>query len=133
MIIIGSGSRDWLDHKPIQKVMYRLMDIHNNFMYYHGDQRGFDTLSKQQLRLLGHPKEQIKAFPYVRELGKAGGMVRNRNMLAEALSIDDNVMLIAMPLAKSIGTYGMISICKSAKIVVEVYDIEGNIINESSK
>lgn len=127
MIIIGTGSRHWIDHKPIQIVMYRLMDTYKDFIYYHGNQRGFDTISKQQLRLLGHPKEQIKAFPYISALGKAGGMQRNRDMLSDALKMDTDVMLIAMPLENSIGTYGMINICKTAKIQVEIYNPDGEL------
>lgn len=127
MIIIGSGSRDWVDYKPIQKVMIRLIDTYKDFIYFHGDQRGFDKISKNHLQLLGHPIEKIKAFPYIKELGKAGGMVRNQQMLDEALSLDKEVLLVAMPLPQSKGTYGMINISRRAKIIVQVYDIEGNL------
>jgi hypothetical protein len=124
MIIIGSGSRDWIDYKPIQLVMIRLIDTYKYFIYYHGNQRGFDKISANHLLLLGHPADKIKAFPYIKELGKAGGMVRNKQMLDAALDIEprDNILLIAMPLENSIGTYGMINICKKAKIQIQVFD-----------
>lgn len=126
MIIIGSGSRDWINYKPIQKVMIRLIDTYKDFIYYHGDARGFDTISKNQLLLLGHNREDIKAFPYIKELGKAGGMVRNKQMLDHALTNEKphDILLVAMPLQNSIGTYGMINICKNAGIRIEIYNAE---------
>lgn len=126
MIIIGSGSRDWKDYKPIAKVMRGVINRYGlDFMYYHGAQRGFDQISAYQLNLLKHRTHT--PFPYIRELGKAGGMVRNRHMLAEALLYDTNILLIAMPLPQSIGTFGMISICKAAKIQIEIYNADGEL------
>lgn len=127
MIIIGSGSRDWKDYLPIAKVMRGVINRYgvNNFMYYHGEQRGFDKLSAMQLGLLKH--KQIQGFPYIEELGKAGGMARNELMLETALKFDKDILLIAMPLPQSIGTYGMINISRAAKIKIEIYNANGEL------
>lgn len=127
MIIIGSGSRDWKDYKPIAKVMRNITIRYgiNQFMYYHGAQRGFDQLSAMQLGLLKH--KSITPFPYIEALGKAGGMARNELMLETALKYDKDILLIAMPLPQSIGTFGMIGICKAAGIQIEIYDPTGEL------
>lgn len=129
MIIIGSGSRDWKDYRPIAKVMRNITIRYgiNNFMYYHGAQRGFDKLSAMQLGLLKH--KQIQSFPYIEALGKAGGMARNELMLETALKFEgiSHILLVAMPLPQSIGTFGMISICKAANIQIEIYNADGEL------
>lgn len=126
MIIIGSGSREWKDYKPIAKVMRGIITRYGlDFMYYHGAQRGFDQISAFQLNLLKHRTHT--PFPYISELGKAGGMARNRLMLDTALKSDTNILLIAMPLENSIGTYGMINICKAAKVQIEIYNPDGEL------
>ncbi len=129
MIIIGTGSRDWADVFPIRHVMMNITEEYREFTYYHGNARGFDILSVLALKKLKH--YDIKAFPAEWNLhGKAAGMMRNRQMLAEALLNEspENILLIAMPLENSIGTFGCISICKQAGITVRVYDKQGNLI-----
>lgn len=130
MIIIGSGSRDWKDIKPIRKVMIAIKAEFPKFIYYHGNQRGFDTLSYMQLKLLKHT--DIEPFDANwDEYGKKAGMMRNGAMLDAALlnRAWDQIILIAMPLPQSIGTFGMIGLCKRAEIQVRIYDIEGNLTN----
>lgn len=131
MIIIGSGSRDWKTSIPIKKVMRAIKAEFQVFTYYHGDQRGFDLRSAWELTRLGHT--DIIPFPYISELGKAGGMARNQQMLDAALTKEKphDILLIAMPLETSIGTYGMISICKNDKyagIRIRIYDSDGNLV-----
>lgn len=130
MIIIGSGSRYWKDIKPIKKVLVAIKNEFPDFIYYHGAQRGFDTLSYMQLRLLKH--KDIQAFTADWDtFGKKAGPIRNQNMLDVALlqELPKDILLIAMPLENSIGTYGMVGICKLAKIQVRVYNKEGDLIN----
>jgi len=133
MIIIGSGSRDWRDYKPIRTVMQKIIARHGiDFTYYHGNQKGFDQISAYQLRYLNHKYIDIVAFPADWDIhGKAAGMIRNRQMLAEALlnALPHEILLVAMPLETSIGTHGMINICRQAHINIEVYDSHGELID----
>jgi hypothetical protein len=128
MIIIGSGSREWKDYKPIAKVMRAVINRYgaNQFMYYHGNAKGFDKLSSMQLGLLKH--KSITAFDADwNTYSDDAGMIRNKQMLDTALKFDTNILLIAMPLENSIGTYGMINICKAAKIQIEIYNPDGEL------
>jgi len=132
MIIIGTGSREWTNYKPIAKVMRNITNRYGlEFMYYHGGARGFDQISQYQLKLLKHRDRDIRMFPYISELGFGGGMARNRQMLAEALlnELPHDILLIAMPLPNSIGTHGMINISRQAHINVEIYDQYGELID----
>ena len=128
MIIIGTGSRDWNTSIPIRKVMRHIKTRYGNFMYYHGDQRGFDKISAYELKRIG--QTDIKPFPYIRELGKAGGMARNRQMLLDAFiyEVPQDILIVAMPLPQSKGTFGMISLARQAKCQIEIYDQNGDLV-----
>lgn len=128
MIIIGSGSRDWHDVVPIRKVMAEIKAEFPEFTYYHGNQRGFDKMSMYALKRLGHT--DITPFDYMSELGKAGGMARNKRMLLEAFiyELPKDILIVAMPLQTSIGTYGMINLARQAKCQIRIYDMHGNLV-----
>jgi hypothetical protein len=128
MIIIGTGSRDWNTSIPIRKVMRQLKAEFPTFTYYHGDQRGFDRISAYELKRIGHT--DIRSFPYISELGKRGGMARNRQMLLEAFiyELPKDIMIVAMPLPQSIGTYGMINLAQQAKTQIRIYDQSGDLV-----
>lgn len=128
MIIIGTGSRDYKTSIPIRKVMRHIKMRYGNFMYYHGDQRGFDRISAYELKRIGHT--DIKPFPYIAELGRKGGMARNRQMLLEAFTheLPQDILVVAMPLQTSIGTFGMINLARTAKCQIEIYDHNGDLV-----
>ena len=132
MIIIGSGSREWKDYKPIKVVMSKIISRYgNDFTYYHGNARGYDTLCNIQLIALKHTGLRKPYQAAWNEFGKPAGMIRNRAMLADALINESphDILLVAMPLENSIGTLGMISIARQAHINIEIYDQHGQQID----
>lgn len=126
-LIIGSGSREWRDPKPIKKV---LLEVFKEFEsiegYFHGNASGFDQYSDFILRRLDFTN--IRKFEAAwNVLGKAAGPLRNIEMLNTGLEYyrAEDILVIAMPLPQSIGTYQMIEYAKGKSVDVRVYDENG--------
>lgn len=126
-LVIGSGSRNWRDPRPIKKV---LLEVFKEFEsiegYFHGNAAGFDQYSDFILRRIGFTN--IKKFPASWDAyGSAAGMIRNEDMIMTGLQYyaDTDILLVAMPLENSIGTYGCINIARNMDIDVRVYDQNG--------
>lgn len=128
MIIIGTGSRDHRSPKPIRKVFTALKQEFKEFHYKHGGQRGFDQYSDFVLRQLNHSDIQEYKADWD-QYGKAAGPIRNHEMLDAALeqTTRENILVVAMPLETSIGTYEMIEYARQHNVAVRIYDKEGNI------
>ena len=128
MIIVGTGSRDYKSPKAIRKVFTAIKAEFKEFHYKQGGQRGFDQYSDFILRQLGHTDIQEYKADWD-QYGKSAGPIRNHQMLDEALATGDMVLVIAMPLDTSIGTFEMMEYARSKNVQVRVYDKEGNRLN----
>lgn len=80
----------------------------------HGDAVGADTMAAKIWHHYG--LGPITAFPYVKELGKAGGHARNGVMVAHMPDL-----VLAFHLDNSRGTADAIRQAKAAGLTVEVY------------
>ncbi len=130
MIIIGTGSRDWKTPIAIRKVFISLVkEFGNGLKYRHGGQRGFDQYSAfiaRQLKI----KDIDEYCADWDQYGKSAGPIRNHTMLDTELgklAPQEDILVIAMPLDNSIGTYEMIEYARSKGVNVRIYDKEGNL------
>lgn len=78
-VILVTGDRYWLDGRTILKVMKRYP---KNSIVIHGNASGADRLSGFFAKYLGM---EVERFPYLGELGRAGGPVRNGHMVARTM------------------------------------------------
>ena len=134
MIIIGTGSREWKTPVAIRKVFISLIkEFGNEFKYRHGGQKGFDQYSAfiaRQLKI----KDIDEYCADWDQYGKSAGPIRNHLMLdteLEKLAPEENILLIAMPLENSVGTYEMIEYAKSKGVTVRIFNKEGNLVHGS--
>lgn len=119
-ILLISGSREFTDYATILKTLNALHGRFSFTHFYHGAARGVDTCGEIWAKI---KKLMIKPFPYLKEKGRAGGVLRNQQML-EAVR-GEFVVLAAFPLAESRGTRDMISRCLDV-IPVWVYEVANN-------
>jgi hypothetical protein len=78
--VIVCGSRHAADYAMVARVLNLVLGARalREVTIVHGDQRGVDAFAKQWAKSKGIAQEP---HPYKGELGKAGGPVRNREML----------------------------------------------------
>jgi len=125
---IGSGSRNHRKPEPIKKALLYCADLFGYpDGYFHGNARGFDTYSDLILRRIGF--SNIKKFDADwDQYGKIAGILRNVEMLEQGLTFYDkcDILVTAMPLETSKGTYRMIEATQERGIDFLVFNQEGN-------
>lgn len=82
--------------------------LEDPILLVHGDAKGVDTFAKNIWNSWGR---EDKAFPYPSELGKAGGGVRNQEMVDFGLDL-----LLAFPSPDSRGTWDCVTRASKAGI-----------------
>lgn len=88
MIIIVTGDRRWTDTARIREELEREARGMQpwNVTLFHGDCRGADSIAEAIAKEL---KWNVIGVPYKSELGKAGGPVRNQEIVDRALKMYD--------------------------------------------
>jgi hypothetical protein len=85
----------------------------------HGDARGGDTIARRWAEWMRDQQhEQVTHEPYPAkwsQFGTAAGMIRNRTMVQEHPDAD---LCLAFPMITSVGTKGMMELCRRAGIPV---------------
>ena len=84
----------------------------------HGDARGGDTIARKWVEYWKREGLAVDHQPYPadwKRLGTAAGMIRNREMAKEHPDAD---LCLALPMITSIGTKGMMELCRRAGIPV---------------
>jgi YspA, cpYpsA-related SLOG family len=112
MRVLICGSRDWEDEELIKDVISSLPP---ETVVIHGGARGADRIAGLSARKRGLPVKVF--FPNWEKYGRAGGLIRNQQMLDDGKP--DHV--IAFHKANSRGTQDMIDRARKAGLSVEVH------------
>lgn len=108
-VVLVCGGRDYKDEEYVFRVLNAFT---NPTLIVHGGCSGADLLADKWAKEKNVP---VKEYPYIRELGKAGGPVRNQQMLDE----EKPDLVVAFPGGN--GTRDMINKARKAGVkVVEV-------------
>ena len=83
-VLLACGSRNWTDRGTVRRelrlIQPRLVIHGANGTYKEGRLiRGADMMADEEAKRMGIPTDP---HPYIKQLGRAGGPVRNREMLA---------------------------------------------------
>lgn len=121
-LLIISGSRDWVDPAPIRQVLSWYHP--NRVMIFHGAARGADTIAAEEAKRMGFVPVPFPA-DWDRH-GRAAGPIRNREMIAAAISLRLQGVLVEaaiFPLKHSIGSVDMYGLCNEydIRVVTERY------------
>lgn len=112
MKVLVCGGRDYADRDKVFGVLDGCLAAGEVSVVIHGGARGADSLAHEWAISRGIPPA---VFPALwSEHGKAAGMIRNRQMLAERPSL-----VIAFPGGR--GTANMVGIAKKAGVPVREY------------
>lgn len=110
LLVLVTGSRDWTDAEAVRRELCRLPP---GSIILHGNARGADQLAGQVAADLGF---DVRPRPAEWErYGKAAGIIRNREMLAEG---PDVVIAFHPDLKKARGTKHMVRIARKAGVPV---------------
>ncbi len=112
LLVLVTGSRVWADAGPIRRELRRLPP---GSIILHGDARGADRLAAAVAAELG-----LDVRPRPADwgrFGKAAGVIRNREMLAEG---PDVVLAFHPNLDQAKGTRHMVHIARRAGVPVHV-------------
>lgn len=116
--ILVCGSRDFFDYEMMDEALKQHW-VPGNSILIHGDARGADRMSEEWLRKeFPEDADNVERYPYRSEFGKAGGPIRNQQMLDEGKPD----VVIAFPLKKSVGTWDMVEKAEKAGVPVHVID-----------
>lgn len=120
--LLVTGDREWSDEKSVYEVLY---EYHTQGFarIVNGKCRGLDLLARHiAVNVLGgwEPLD----YPYIRELGRAGGPVRNQQMLDQHPEIEV-CLAFHNNLLESRGTADMIRRAQSADVRVRHFTSEG--------
>lgn len=119
--IIITGSRHYINAKLIKEVMSNLIEEFGVYKFRHGGANGADTLGKSRAIKLG-VTDIIEYKADWDTHGKAAGPIRNREMLDTEIEKGEDILVIAFPLANSIGTFDMIEYSRGKGIDVRIYN-----------
>lgn len=130
MVVLVSGSREWMRSDEVALVEQTLDEIHHKTpigCLIHGAARGVDTVAENWARRNQIPYLGVPA-PW-NELGKAAGMARNDAMInfwqpaiMENLGAKD--LIVAFPRPNSKGTRGMIKLAQKYVVPLKVVELE---------
>ncbi len=113
MRVLVCGDREGFDHDAI---VTRLCAFPLGTMIVHGACRGVDNQAAFIAARLGLEDEP---HPYIGSLGKAGGPIRNQQMLDSGI---DLVIAFHSNLSKSKGTKDMLARARKANVPTEVIE-----------
>lgn len=118
MKVLVTGSRHWRD---VNDDLAEALSFLKPTIIVHGAARGADKCASEYAQMWGIEE---RAYPAKWDLyGKAAGRNRNYEMLQKEHTPGEPIdLVLAFPLADSIGTYHMIRIAKEAGIPVKVFD-----------
>lgn len=118
MKVIITGSRKWDNPDMIFNALYKLEKRYgDDLLILEGGAKGADMWARVFCKQL---KIKFQTFEADWEqFGRRAGMIRNRRMLEE-----NPDLVIAFPLPRSIGTYGMMEIAEKAGVRVIDWPLE---------
>ena len=112
LLVLVTGAREWADVEPIRR---ELLLLPSDSILLHGNARGADRLAGAIAAELGL---DVRPRPANWEqFGKAAGIIRNREMLAEG---PDVVLAFHPNLEQAKGTKHMVRIARNAGVPVRV-------------
>lgn len=117
-IILVTGDREWNNTDVIAE---KLSAFPEGSKLIHGAARGADTICGQCAELLGF---EISVYPYLSEYGKAGGPIRNIQMVDENPDITI-VLAFHDDIENSRGTKHMLSVCLKRGIPFKLFNNAG--------
>jgi len=126
MLYVISGSRDYTDLEEVRT--YIRNNIHDQDVVFHGNARGVDRVAGKQAEIQG---AQVEIHPALwEEHGKAAGVIRNEEMLDDAIDTARALFTEVKGLVwwdgKSRGTSHMIDLMKKHKIPINLFRNEGD-------
>jgi hypothetical protein len=119
--VLVTGDREWTDEG---KVMTALARFGSHTILIHGACRGLDRMAGEVGLRWGM---DVRPFPYIGGLGRAGGPARNKQMLDALIELrakgyETHVIAFHPNLAESKGTAGMVKMARAAGYTVEVVE-----------
>lgn len=122
MRVIVCGDREWSDAAFIRRVLEELYEaclkVNESLTVINGECRGADRIAGEwglEKRAQGW-RVEVLGFPYIRELGRAGGPVRNKQMLVKGKP--DLVVAFHDAITHSKGTVNMMEQAEKAGVDV---------------
>lgn len=132
--VIITGSREYRNTSGIKKVMLALCTELGSYRFVHGAAKGADSIGAFIYTNVMHQKE-IQEYPAKWDkYGQAAGSIRNREMLDTELTKNarEDILVIAFPMSRSIGTYHMIHYAQKCNVQVRIYNQEGEQIHATT-
>lgn len=114
--VLITGSRKWWDTDSIWSVLDGLAKDYEEVIVIHGNAHGADTVAKRWTKANTMPEMRFPAR--WQRFGKAAGMRRNRLMF----DVTQPDVVLAFPLADSIGTWGMVKYAREKGCAVLVHE-----------
>ena len=114
MRVLVCGGRDYTERVYLFETLDRIASILKVDCVIEGEARGADLMAREWAEFAGIPFEPYPAD--WKRLGKAAGMIRNRQMLKEGKPD----LIVAFPTPGSVGTAGMVGLGRAAHVKVWV-------------
>lgn len=127
MRVLICGDRAYDDPAPICRLLLILQTTYGaSLVLIHGAAPGADTIAAETALQLGiaidrppTPENRLGGYPYIKKLGRAGGPVRNRQMLVEGQP--NVVYAFHDAIEQSKGTADMLRQAKKAGVPAYLY------------
>ena len=128
LAILVTGSRHARIHHPHEGIVWGALSNvllpppPEGAVLYHGGAKGVDTMAQTCAEALGYGGSKV--FPYPEGLGRAGGPIRNQQMVDALVELKEQghkALVLAFPCKKSRGTWDCIR--KATKAGLDVYII----------
>ena len=120
-LLIISGSRDWADERPIRELLLQFDPYWT--LVIHGKCRGADMIGDRLARELGF---EVVTYPADwNRYKKSAGPIRNREMAIMGLTHQRYGVQVhagLFPLPQSVGTIGMLELCKLGGFDIHIPD-----------